>query len=113
MVILGIAGVVLVTAASQCLAVVRAGHLYSQAHALLQRVELENPLFLEEIQPGTEEGRFPDPDLSRFAWRRDIEVVGEETEGLFEVRTRILWSDRGRKGFEEIIYYRFAPEEDS
>lgn len=111
-VILGIAGIVLVTAVSQSLGVVRAARLYNTAHTLLARVELENPLFEEEIRVGTEQGRFPESRLSQFAWTREITAVGDEEDGLFSIRTQISWTQRGRRGFEEVVQYRFAPEEE-
>ncbi len=110
MAILGIAGIALVSATSQCLAVIRTTRLYNQAHTLLARVDLEHPLFDEDILPGTERGQFSGSDYSGFSWERTIEVVGDEEDRLFEIRTRILWTERGRSGFEEVVYYRHAPE---
>ena len=110
--ILGIAGIALVTAASQCLAVVRSAYLYHQAHGLLQRVDLENPLFDDELQQGIESGRFPDRDLEHFTWSREINAQGTEPEGLYEVRTRISWTRQGSRGFEEVVSFRFIPPEE-
>lgn len=112
MAILGIAGAALVSATAQCLAVIRTTRLYNQAHTLLARVDLEHPLFGEDIQAGTERGRFREADYAPFSWERTIEIVGDEEDRLFEIRTRILWTERGRRGFEEVVYYRHAPEED-
>ncbi len=111
MAILGIAGVVLVSATAQCLAVIRTTRLYNQAHTLLARVDLEHPLFDEDIQAGTERGRFSGSDFPSFEWERRIDVVGEEEDRLFEIRTRVSWTERGRRGYEEIVYYYYAPEE--
>lgn len=111
-IILGIAGVVLITTTSQGLGVVRAARLYNHAHTLLARIDLEHPLFDEDIQVGTERGRFPSTELGDFSWSRTIEVIGEEEDGLFEVRTRVSWTRRGQTGYEEVVYFRYAPEEE-
>lgn len=111
-IILGIAGVVLITTTSQGLGVVRAARLYNHAHSLLARIDLEHPLFDEDIQVGTERGRFPSTELGDFSWSRTIEVIGEEEDGLFEVRTRVSWTRRGQTGYEEVVYFRYAPEEE-
>lgn len=111
-IILGIAGVVLITTTSQGLGVVRSARLYNHAHTLLARIDLEHPLFDEDIQVGTEQGRFPSTELGEFSWSRTIEMIGEEEDGLFEVRTRVSWTRRGQGGYEEVVYYRYAPEED-
>lgn len=112
MVILSIAGIVLITAVSQSLAVVRAARLYNQAQLLLAQVELEHPLFDEDVEVGTERGRFAQTDAGPFDWERTIDVVGDEEDRLFEVRTRISWSRQRHSGFEEVVTYRYAPEED-
>ena len=112
MVILGIAGIVLVTAVSQCLGVVRAARLYNHAHMLLAQVDLEHPLFDEDVEVGREQGRFRRHELGDFSWSREIEHVGDEEDRLFEVRTRIHWTRRSQTGFEEVVYYRYVPDEE-
>ena len=110
--IMGIAGIALISAIGQGMAVVRGARLYSHAHTLLARVDLEHPLFDDEIEVGVQQGRFEDRDLGQFEWRRQIEAVGEEEDRLFLVTTRISWTRSGRRGYEEIAFYRYAPEED-
>lgn len=110
--ILGLGLTALITTASRCLAVVRQAKNYETARHLLGRVELENPLQLEEkIQPGSDEGGFGS-EYAGFRWRRDIETVGNEEDGLFSVTTRVSWSDRGRASQEEIVTYVYAPEKE-
>ncbi len=111
-VILTVGGIVLVTATSQCLGVMRAARLYNHAHTLLARVDLEHPLFDEDIQVGTERGHFSGAEYGNFEWSRAIEMVGDEEDRLFEITTRVSWTRRGQAGFEEVVYYRYAPEED-
>ncbi len=110
-VMLGIAGIVLIHSATQGLAVVRAAYLYAQAHTLLAQVDLENPLFDEDVRIGTEQGRFRNPDKQNFDWMRRIEAVGDEDDRLFEITTRVSWTRRGQRGYEEVVYYRYVPEE--
>ncbi len=112
MVIMTIGGMVLITSVSQCLGVVRAARLYNHAHALLARIDLEHPLFDEDVQAGTERGYFGGTDYGNFEWTRTIEAVGDEEDRLFEISTRVSWTRRGRAGYEEVVYYRHAPEEE-
>ncbi len=112
MAILAIGGIVLISSVSQCLAVVRAARLYNHAHTLLARIDLEHPLFDEDIQVGTERGRFSGAEYRDFAWERETELVGDEDDGLYEVVSRVTWSRRGETGFEEVVYYRYVPPEE-
>ncbi len=109
--ILGIGLFVLVAGVAQCLAVVRTARLYDHAHGLLGRIEVENTVIPGEIRPGTERGGF-DSDFRDFSWEREIDVVGEEEDRLFEITTRVIWSRQGRRGFEEVVTYLHAPEEE-
>jgi prepilin-type N-terminal cleavage/methylation domain-containing protein len=107
--ILGLGLTVLIATASRCLAVVRQAKNYETARHCLNRVELEHPLQLEEtIQEGSESGDFADE--SGFPWTREIQVVGEKKDGLYSVRTRVTWSDRGGHPYEEVITYLYHPE---
>lgn len=108
--ILGIGLTVLIATTSRCLGVVRKAKNFETARHLLARVELEHPLQLEEkIEAGSEDGRFTGED--GFQWTREIEVVGEEEDGLFSVRTRVSWSEVGRQSSEEVMTYLYRPEE--
>lgn len=109
--ILGIGLTALIAAASRCLAVVRQSRNYETSRNLINRVEVERPLQLEEeIVEGTDGGDFGG-DYGGYTWFREIKVVGEEEDGLFEVRTRVSWSDRGQESFDEVMTYLYAPEE--
>jgi len=109
MAILSLGLVVVVEGVGRCLAIARAARLYNQAHALLPRVELMNPLLNVELQPGVERGSF-DGTFSDFSWEREISMIGEEEDDrLFEVRTRVSWSARGKKAYEEVVEYRYSP----
>ncbi len=109
--VIGIGMFALIAAASQCISVVRAARLYNHAHMLIGRVDLIQPIDNEQIQPGIERGRF-DGDFSQYEWSREIEIVGEEEDGLYQIATRVIWSRRGKQSFEEIVTYRYVqPEE--
>ena len=109
--ILGIGLSVLISTASRCLAVVKQSRSYETARNLLGRVELEEPLQLKEkIEPGSEGGSFRD-DYNGYRWSRDIEVVGNEDDGLFKVTSRVYWSDRGGESIDEVVTYLYFPEE--
>lgn len=105
---MGVAG--LVMAAGRCIAVARKARILETARQLMGQVELEEPLILkEEVEEGTESGTFQDaPD--GYRWTRDVRILGEEEDGLFEVKTRVYWTDRGKEDFEEVVTYLFSPE---
>ena len=99
----------LMVAMTSCLSVVRTARHRENARALFQQVELENPLLNVEVDVLSESGEFE--DMEGYNWEREISMVEEEERpGLFLVRTRISWSERGRDSFEEIYTYRYAPD---
>lgn len=109
--ILGIGLSVLIASASKCLAVIRQSKNYETARHLLALVEVEEPLLLKEkIEAGSEDGQFSG-DYYNYTWTRTIEIVGDEEDGLFSVATRVSWSERGAKPFEEVVEYLYAPED--
>ncbi|MBR6021056.1 MAG: hypothetical protein IK066_01405 [Kiritimatiellae bacterium] len=117
-VILGVSVGALVAASSRSLAVVRQAQDYEAARRMLGRVEAENPLWLkDEIEAGSESGRFEGSDASGWSWERVLEEVettgesGAEGEGLFLMKTRVHWpTSGGGQGTEEIVEYLFVPK---
>lgn len=118
MAILGLCMTGLLVAVSQSLSIARKAQLYDTARNLIARVELEQPLLLEEeIEEGVEDGDFEGgPD--GYRWQRTIEYVetgSEETgifseeQDLFKVTTRVIWERRGREEFEEVATYLYRP----
>ena len=109
--ILGIGLAVLIQAVSRCLAVVHKTRNYETARYLLQRVEIEHPLGVnQQIAAGVEDGSF-DPPNDQFTWHREITPIGLEDEPLFQVNTRIAWSDDGtRESAQETVTIVFKPE---
>lgn len=120
MAILGLCATGLLVSVSHCLAVARKARLYDTARNLIARVELEQPLLLEEnFEEGTEEGDF-EGGPEGYSWQRTIEPAGqgrgtdslfEEQEDLFEVTTRVSWSHRGREQSEEVTTYLYRPDQ--
>lgn len=118
MLILGLSVTALLAAVSQALGVARRARIYDQARGLIERVELENPLALEEdLFEGTTSGSFGGgPD--GYSWERTVELVDtggvntifDDPVGLFKITTRVIWGQRGRDGFEEVATYIYRPD---
>jgi len=118
--ILGLCATGLLVSVSRCLAVASKARLYDTARNLIARVELEQPLLLEEeIEEGTEEGDF-EGGPEGYRWRREIELAQagmdsgglfEEQEDLFKITTRVIWEQRGQEAFEEVVTYLYRPDQ--
>ncbi len=110
-VILGIGAGVLMLATARCLSVISKSRHYSVAQRLLLRADAEQPLTRRMVEEGSDSGTFTDCD--NYRWEREIVESDEESrEGLYTVRTRVSWSDRGRENFEEIVTWVYIPPED-
>lgn len=110
-VILGIGSGVLLMATARCLAIISKSQRYSTAQRLIGQVGAEHPLTRAEIKEGKESGQFDDE--ANYRWEREITAPEDENrKGLYTVRTRVSWSDRGRDSFEEVITWHYIqPEE--
>ena len=109
--ILGVGAGVLMLATARCLAVISQSRHYSAAQRLILQVGAENPLTRAAIEAKSESGKFSDdPD---YTWDREIiEPENENQKGLYTVRTRVSWSDRGRESFEQVVTWHYIqPEE--
>lgn len=109
--ILGVGAGVLMLATARCLAVISQSRHYSAAQRLILQVGAENPLTRAAIEAKSESGKFSDdPD---YTWEREIiEPENENQKGLYTVRTRVSWSDRGRESFEQVVTWHYIqPEE--
>ncbi len=108
-VLLGIGSVVIMTAASRCLAVARASRNYYQARHVLDLGELEYPVFLFD-ERGKEKVENvpldPVPYPGGFFFSRTAEP-SERFEGLHVVRTRVTWQAGGRERIEEVVGYLY------
>lgn len=110
MVILGIGSGVLLLATARCLAIVSKARHYSTAQRLILQTDAMQPLNRGEIRPGTESGTFD--NAPGYKWEREItEPDDENRKGLYTVRTRVSWSDRGRETFEEVVTWHYIKPE--
>lgn len=110
-VILGVGAGVLMLATARCLAVISQARHYSTAQRLILQVGAEHPLTRAEVEAGSESGDFDDEP--GYTWEREItEPEDENRAGLYTVRTRVSWSDRGKNSFEETVTWHYIhPEE--
>lgn len=99
-------------AMGQALSVVRTARNREIAQSLIRRIDLDFPIEKIDLEELTESGTFD--DMEGYYWTREILMVDEEERpGLFLIRSRIDWSERGREAFEEIQVYTYAPEAES
>jgi len=112
LVILSVGVSSMMVAMSRSLSVARVARNREVARGLIQRVDIENPIESVDMDEMSDSGRFDVP--AGYAWSRDITIVDEEERpGLFEVKTRITWSERGKEAFEEITVFKYAPDAES
>jgi prepilin-type N-terminal cleavage/methylation domain-containing protein len=110
-VILGIGSGVLLLATARCLAIITKSQRYSTAQRLIQQVGAEHPLTRAKIDTGVQSGTFDDEN--GYRWEREIAAPeNENRKGLYTVRTRVSWSDRGRDSFEEVVTWFYIPPEE-
>lgn len=111
-VILGIGAGVLLLATARCLSIISMAQRYSTAQRLILQVGAEHPLTRTDLDAGVESGRFDKE--GDYRWEREItETEDESRQGLYTVRTRVSWSDRGRESFEEVTtWFYIRPEEE-
>lgn len=97
---------VLLTAASRCLAVMKSAKNYQAAHAVLDRGDLEHPLFLtnrvEDLAVNAKE-------YDGLTYSRVVED-DEDKDELYLVRTRVSWGDGGQ--YEEVLSYVYFPDKE-
>jgi prepilin-type N-terminal cleavage/methylation domain-containing protein len=106
---IGIAGIVV--AGSKCLAVARQARNYEVAREAVARVEIEEPIVLEEKIENAENSGTLEAPYQNFTWQRSVERVGLEEDALYEVTTIVQWSEGSDKGREEIVTFVRRPGE--
>ena len=109
LVILGTGLVALVTAAGRCISVARQAKNYETARELLAVVEVEKPMLLEE-EPEDIAGNGSFDSHPGFRWVREIEQEGYEEDGLWRVKTQILWTEDKTARREEVVQLLYWPE---
>jgi type II secretory pathway component PulJ len=110
MVFLGLSVCVLMSTASHSLSIVRNSRQYETARQLIQAIEAEYPLDEGDIFRSETSGTFDDHE--GYRWEREIIEIDEELQpGLFQISTRVYWSDRNRNIFEELTTLRYLQEQ--
>lgn len=99
---------VLVAAAAGSLRVAVKAKQYEQARQLFSRLELEEPMQLDEVEEGTETGTFSDP-YEAYNWERDIRMIGKEEDEIFEITTSVLWEGRNKVLRESVTTLLHVP----
>lgn len=99
---MGITGLVACT--SRCLAVVRKARDYETSRRLFGVLEIEKPLKMEDLKEQEDDGTFSEP-YGSFRWRRVIEIVGKEADGLYKMTMTISWADNGKQAEESVVTY--------
>lgn len=91
--------------ASQCLGVASLSRHYHNAVMVMDRAHLDYPLLMTNdvydnvVAPVTFD--------NGYVFTRNVEP-DEDEEDLFIVRTRVSWSARGKKSFEEVESYIYT-----
>lgn len=105
--ILGIGLIVLVAAAGKCLSLARKAHNYETARELLARVQVESPIeAAEEIEDVEDSGDFGS-EFSGWTWKRELEKVGLEEQGLFKITTTVFWSENRHESSESLVTLKY------
>lgn len=105
MLIIGAGGLVLMTAASRCLAVIRVSRNYHSARHVFDLGELEHPVIITNdtiYNLDLDPVEYP----NGFTFSRKAEDR-EDLKGMKIVRTRVAWSQRGQQAYEETVSYLY------
>lgn len=102
--ILGVGMGMMLTAASRCLAAMKQARKYQEAQWTLNRGLLDYPLLpTEDVEDWNVTGETYENGLT-FSREVEEEPI-EEEDGLFVVRSRVVWSQKGREAREEVVQY--------
>ncbi len=108
--ILSISMVVLLTAISRCLVVMKVVSNYHRAQWVLGAAELDHPINLlarpNDMEP--EDFDVSEEAYDGFTFSRTVEDPDKEADQdarLLIVRSRVTWADRGREMQEEVVRY--------
>lgn len=113
--ILSVGLAMLLTAASRCLAVIRAAKTYQTARWTLSLGELEhpyNPSPTNKVEDFEVDAYEPEPG-NGFQFSRTVDdEAAEDTDGLRVIHTKVKWESRGHEAFEETVRYVYLPKKD-
>lgn len=107
-VIMSVGLTVLLTATARCLGVMKKAQNYQVALWTLNMGEAEHPIMatndIKDIDVDSVE--YP----NGFTYSRKVEEDTDE-DGLYAVRSRASWSEKGSESYEEVVGYIFHPED--
>ena len=99
--ILGISLSVFFGALGQGVAIVGSAREYEISRTLLNRVEMIDPLDLDDFDEGETGGTFGG-DFRNYRWRRIVRLHSTEEDELYHIETRVEWGD-ARAPFTESV----------
>ena len=103
--IMSMSSLAFLSLASQCLAVSALSRHYHDAVMIMDLANLDHPLLLtNEVYDNVVS---PETFDNGYVFTRDV-IVDEDEEDLFIVRTKVAWSSRGKKCFEEVESYIYS-----
>jgi Tfp pilus assembly protein PilV len=108
--ILGAGLTIMLTGAARCVSVMKVSKKYQEARWTLQRGELEYPVSvtneIEDIKVS------PQTYPNGLTFERDVDdepTAEEEQDGLYVVRSKVTWTEKGRELSEELVRYVYHP----
>lgn len=105
--ILGTGLTFLLSGAAQCLIAIKKAQYYQEVQWTLAMGEADHPLVRTNDLSALEvSGERYDNGFTFSRWVEEDEVK----DGLFEIRTRVTWSQRGKEAFDEVAMLMFIPE---
>jgi prepilin-type N-terminal cleavage/methylation domain-containing protein len=107
--ILSVALVVLLTGAARCLGVMKLARNYQTARWTMDLGNQEHPMLSTNDVNDLEVAAITYPNGYKYS--RTVED-DEDEDGLYIIRTRVSWSDRGREPYEEVVEYVWQKEEE-
>ena len=107
--IVSVGMVALLTATSQCLAIMKNAKNYQDVLWTLSTADAEHILYptnkVEEMAVAPE-------NYGAMTYERVVDD-DEDEDGLYVVRTKVSWESRGRKAYEEVLSYIYIKPDES
>ncbi len=101
-VLLGVSLTVFLNAASQSL-----------ARTYLNLLDLQEPLDLDELEPGEtweDSGSLEVDSSEQVRWRRVVTPYGKDEDGFFHLRTDVRWGESYGESIETYLFLRDAKQ---